>query len=375
MNRLVFALNDLGIRQVIVSENEIRQIGRTESGVAWKNRNKIVFGEDAEAMRAAAPREICDEFWQRLDTTAVETRNFHCNHAELAADQLQQLYTKDSNITDAICIIPVHYQETQRRILAAIANDIGLPLRYMIPFPLARLSSKLKCLPPTDGAPTEAELNLDNLKSSADMNKKGSSKPTEWAQIHVDLTRNGLSVSILTGDSAISIAESIYRRDTGFASFLRRWLNGMASEFVSVCRIDPFHSAASEQQLRNSIPTILDTLTNEPESKVTVTTGDNEHGRQIQVDLAMMTGWSIPLFSNILSEIRGLLQRHNSCSGIHLSSEASRLPGLQTLLERELELPIFASGKDDIYAGISSDWPPVSADDRCLFLPQRPIIE
>ena len=105
---------------------------------------------------------------------------------------------------------------------------------------------------------------------------------------------------------------------------------------------------------------------------ITVTTGDSRHGRQIEVDLAMMTGWSVSLFSNIITEIRGLLRHHDSCLGIRLGFEASRLPGLLTLLERELELPIFASAQDGIFAGISNDWPPVSSDDRCLFLPQRP---
>ena len=190
--------------------------------------------------------------------------------------------------------------------------------------------------------------------------------------IHVDFTLKNLTISRIAGQPTMSVVETSTRQDTGYTGFVRRWLKNITAEFVSVCRIDPLHSAESEQMIRSSIPSILTRLAADPEVSVPVTIGKAQSEIKIEVNTEMITGWSISLLSKIQKEVKSLVSNCKSCAGIHLGYEASCLPGLRTVLARELDLRVVCSAKNEIFSGIAGDWPPAASDDRCLFLPHRP---
>ena len=338
MNRYVIDINDMGIRQALVRDGDIQHLGEVSSGIAVKRGKKIVFGNEAESARAYAPRDLCDQFWERLDTGIVQFGNFQCNHAELAAKHLGEIYRKNLKALEVIGIIPAHYQETQRGILTAIAQNKSIPLRYIIQRPLAHCSSLLG-----------------------------------KAHIHIDLGLKFFTVSCLATKPAMSVVDSSISHDAGYAGFVRRWLNGIAAEFVSRCRIDPLHSAESEQRIRSCIPLMLDALAADHEGVFPLTVGPGTNEAKIEVNTALVTGWSISLLAKIQKEVKKMVGNCPSCAGIHLSFEASRLPGLQTLISKELDMPVVSSVENEIFKGVSEDWPPLASDDRCLYLPYRQI--
>ena len=336
MKRYIIDINSMGIRQAMVTDGGIQNIGEATCGIAVKRGDRIVFGNEAEPTRAHAPRDLCDHFWEHLDTAMIEFGHFQCNHAELAAKHLGEIYRKDLNTTEAIALIPAHYQEDQRGILTAIARDSGIPLRYIIQRPLAFSSSLLGKV-----------------------------------HIHVDLSLKRLNISCLTSKPAMSVVESSTHHDFGYNSFVRRWLNGIAAEFVSRCRIDPMHSAESEQQIRSHIPSLLSSLAADPDSSFSITAGIGTNDAEIKINTEIITGWSIALHAKILKEIKKIVRNHPSCEGIHLGFEASRLPGLQRMITNELGIRVISSVENEIFKGVSEDWPPIAADDRCLYLPYR----
>lgn len=336
MNRYLIDINGLGIRQAMVTEEGIQNFNELACAIAFKKGSKTIFGIEAEAARIHAPRDLCEQFWERLDTECIARGNFQSNHAELAALHLDEIYRKDLKAKEVVCIIPTHYQENQRRILTAIAQNNDIPLRYIIQRSLAHCSSLL-------------------------------GKP----HIQVDLGFKILTVSWLASQPAMSVVESSVSHDIGYENFLRRWLNGISAEFINQWRIDPLHSAESEQRIRTHIPSLLETLATDPLATFPVSAFTEKNEAKIQVTTEIITGWSISLLTKILNEVKKLIANSPSCAGVHLSFEAGRLPGLKALITNELDIPVVSTLENEIFKGVSGDWPPLASDDRCLYLPYR----
>ncbi len=335
MKRLIIDLDDLGIRQTLLSDGVACQLSSNEEGIAWQDAaGNLVFGDKASAARAHAPRDICDNYWDRLDTSTSTQGDFQRNLAELAAEHLQRVVGSNAEATEAIAIVPAHYGPDQRGILASIARDLQIPLRYIIPRPIACAESG-----------------------------------NEPAYLHVDISLHSLQISRVNRGPELTFAYLTAKRDLGYLNFLNHWLKGIASEFVDSCRIDPLHSADGELRIRGIISQVLRELGSNSLSAVPVAIDSTEQKHKIEITEALMTGWAISRLSAVAKEITSLTQ---GTGGVLLGHNIGRIPGLYDLLSRELDVAVSSTDEGQAIAGVAGDWPPPAADDRCLYLSQRP---
>ena len=151
--------------------------------------------------------------------------------------------------------------------------------------------------------------------------------------LHIDIHLHRIEVTYLRQDQHLTVAASVTGTDRGLIHLHRQWAEAIGQEFVGSTRFDPFHQAASEQELYDRLPGILYNLQHSPSIAFDMTGGSRTYGLTLTRDLIASRAASV--YAEIVQLIEGLQQEHGENGPavlLYLSHRIARLPGCKETL-------------------------------------------
>jgi len=159
-------------------------------------------------------------------------------------------------------------------------------------------------------------------------------------------------VSYLKQAEQITLADSVAGTEKGLIHLHKQWAETIGQEFVSSTRFDPFHQAASEQELYNRLPGILYNLQHSPSIAFDMTGGSRTYGITLTRDLIARKAASV--YTEIRRIIEGLRTQHQeneSSTVLLLTHRLARLPGCRQILAglKNTEIVLFDYDKPETF--------------------------
>jgi hypothetical protein len=297
-------INDLGIRALGSGDDLLKVDGDATAspGVAWLNGRELVTGVSAAEQAVLHPLHTCTQLWDRLDTAHVDPVAFSDNYAELVAEHLNRVWHYVRRDVDAVVMLtPPHYSDAQLGVLAAIAQDLQIPLRAFVPAPLT------------------AKLEADAA-----------------AFISVYLHRAVITL-VRVVDGLLEVGASRTCDSVGWQQLSKRWADAIAAESVRASRFDPLHSAASENAVHRQLRPLMQALVDNGRGTVKLE-GSSQPDLQVTVETA--ADWTNALAAALATDAADLLKRHPdfTVSTVVLDDPAHLIPGLARMLEKQLSV-------------------------------------
>ena len=271
-------------------------------GFALQEKGGLLVGKAAESKAHLFPRQIINHFWDHLNTDQLAQPGRHGpqSTAEVAYQHLDRIWHHIQKDNDEIIIaVPGFYSREQLGLILGIANELSIPVKGFVPLALAV----------APGAHPEKMI------------------------VHVDIHLHRVEVTYLKQDQQLSVAASVTGTDRGLIHLHRQWAEAIGQEFVSSTRFDPFHQAASEQELYDRLPGIIYNLQHSPSIAFDMTGGSRTYGLTLTRDLIASKAASV--YAEIVQLIEGLQQKHGENGPdvlLYLSHRIARLPGCQETL-------------------------------------------
>ncbi len=163
--------------------------------------------------------------------------------------------------------------------------------------------------------------------------------------LHLDLDLHRAILTVIApGPKRRSVSVS---SGVGLAALEDAWLRFIAGRFLKETRFDPFHSAASEQDLFDRLPSILSQLGRRNSTTVTLTADGKPftveiERAELETAVAGRTGELDELVTSASSEQPG---------GVLLSARAANVPGLADRMARVTGLEVGVLGLAAAAAG------------------------
>lgn len=320
--RLVIELADAGL----IALPEEGEIAAPSPGIAIVEGEKITVGRAAAAHARLAPRRLHSRFWQEISTEPLG-RPFgrRLRSADLAWTHLSELWRETGRgVSSVILALSGGRPEPQLGLILGVAGAAGLPVRGLVDSAVA--------------AAVGQEIDRPVL------------------HLDLDLHRAILTV-IQRGPKRREVYVS---NGVGLAALHDAWLRFIAGVFLKQTRFDPFHSAASEQDLFDRLPVVLSQLGRR--SSTTITLAADGKSFTVEIDRDQLES-AVTSRTGEIDELVSSASAHQP-SGVLLSARAASVPGLvdhlarATGLEvRELPLAAAADGAHRCFQHILSPGP------------------
>ena len=304
------------------------------------------MGKAAESKAHLFPRQIINHFWDHLNTDplAQAGRRGSLSTAEIAYQHLDRIWQHIQNNGDEIIIaVPGFYSRQQLGLILGITNELSIPVKGFVPLALA-------------AAP--------------------GSHPGKMI-LYLDIHLHRLEVTYLKQGRQLTVAASVTGTDKGLIHLYRQWAEAIGKEFVSGTRFDPFHQAASEQELYDRLPGILYNLQYSPSIAFDMRGGSRTYGITLTRDQIARKAASV--YTEIIKLIEGLKQQHGESDAaviLYLNHRLARLPGCKETLGElksaemfELEEGAGARGVVEIWHQLSDQ----SGNTEISYFTSRPL--
>ncbi len=230
MTNCVIEVNDIELRAAVDGE-----VVASSPGVACAINGQVEIGARALAQAQLHPRATENRFWRDLNTAPLHQFGKRVrHHADLAYLHLEHLRTLARGPSAAVFAVPGSLSHEQLSLLLGIAQACRLK-------PLALVDSAV--------AAGAAQLGAGR-----------------WA--HVDLQQHQ---AVITG---LEVGERVTRGTVevlpglGQHAIRQACVQVITAAFVTHCRFDPLHHAATEQLLHDHLPNWLDLLATSAEIRV-----------------------------------------------------------------------------------------------------------
>jgi hypothetical protein len=305
MPLIVLELNDTGILAaagdpagLICLDGQAQE----SPGFALPQKKELLVGRTAASKAHLFPRQILNRFWDQLTTEPLEqsARQAPQNNAEIAYRHLSAIWPQLQKFGNAIVILtPGFYERPQLGLILGIAQELGMPVKGFLPLALAAASRPV---------PQKMLLNLD---------------------IHL----HRLEVVYLEQGEQLTLRDTATTSEKGLLHLYREWVDAIAQEFVRTTRFDPFHQAASEQELYDRLPGMISYLQHNPTIVLEMTGGSAAYSITLERDLMVRRAEAV------YGEIIRLIDRMRSKRGgghpsavLQVSHRLARLPGCLEML-------------------------------------------
>jgi len=235
--RLALELADAGL----LALPEEGEASAPSPGLAVVDGETITVGRAAAARARLTPRRLHSRFWLDISTEALG-RPFgrHLRSADLAWTHLNELWREAGHgVTSVILALSGEHSEARLGLILGVARSAGLPVDGMVDAAVAASVGQ----------------NLD--------------RPV----LHVDLELHRTVLTLL--EPGPRRREVVISDRVGLARLHDAWLRLVAGLFLKTTRFDPFHSAASEQDLYDRLSPILHTLRRGPSTTVSLRAENN----------------------------------------------------------------------------------------------------
>jgi hypothetical protein len=302
MELLTLELNDAGIRAARATDDRLLPLeGEQDAspGYACVRAGSLLTGAAAARQACLQPMAVHNRFWDQLDTEPLDPKRPRLpNRAEVACVHLRQvLEALGGQSEDVVMAVPPFYSKQQLGLLVGIARELKLPLRALVASPAAI-------------DPGEA---------------------VSGTALVVDLALHRSTLSVVEVGPRVSLRQTQVNPGVGLHAFRRQWIKAIGGEFVRTTRFDPLHDAATEQELHDRLPELLDALSQDASMPLELHAGSLAH--RVTVTEALVA------------------------QAILLAHEAHRVPGLARLLRRQTTVPVHALEAGAAAMGLCRLWP------------------
>lgn len=283
MSVTIIELNDSGIR--VARDGEVLV---SSSGYAVIDGDNIVLGEDARKQARLHPRDVNNQFWNRLslDPLSHSSRRFR-HHADLAYAHLDSLYEQAGAPDQVIFAIPGSFSREQLSLLLGIAKSCPFSAVGLVDSAVVGMA---------DAVPPGTHLHID-------------------IQLHQTvITQIVVGSDVVRGD-----VETVSR--SGISVLLDDWADLVTDAFIRQARFDPLHQAAAEQLLYDRLVPVLE---HQPDNgKLTF----EIDGNRTEINITRLQERASSVYDRIVNRAQSMHSARPEAL-IYLSDRVAALPGL-----------------------------------------------
>ena len=293
---LAIELNDVGIIAV-----DGTTVLLESPGYALIGPQRVLVGRAAHQQARLHPRQIHHRFWVDLGTAQLPHPYPHVNsHADLACAHLAHVWDQlPQDAEGVVFAVPGSFSKEQLGLLLGIARELSIPVTGMVDAAMAAIPRPF---------PARKLLHLDVQLHRMTL--------THFEQGE-QLTRG--RVEILDQGGLVSLQDA--------------WVKVIADTFVRATRFDPFHLAATEQELYARLPGWLEALQQRPVTALEMQAGGKVYRISVTSEqLARATGIA---YDQVAARL-GAARRMSEGTALQVAHRLSNFPGL---LDRLRQLP------------------------------------
>jgi hypothetical protein len=305
MSIIGIELSDAGIMAADSTTEKLLQVdgqAYDSPGFALPEKSGLQVGQAAASKAHLFPRQIINHFWDHLNTDPLEQSGRHGpqSTAEIAYQHLDLIWQHiQKNGSEIIIAVPGFYGRQQLGLILGIANELSIPVKGFVPLALA-------------AAP--------------------GAHPGKMI-LHLDIHLHRLEVTYLKQGQQLTLEDSVTGLEKGLIYLHRQWAEAIGQEFVSSTRFDPFHQAASEQELYDRLPGIFYNLRHSPSIAFEMTGGSRTYG--ITLTRGLIARKAASVYTEIGQIVEGLRTQHGENEPavvLQLTHRLARLPGCKEIL-------------------------------------------
>ena len=307
MSLLALELSDAGI--FVAASDPVRLLpidgSDTESpGIALVEKKGLSIGKAAEKKAHLYPSMAIDRFWDQLNTEPLGLSNPYAqNHAELAYEHLARIWDSVKQYgSEMVIAVPGFLNRDQMGLILGMARELSIPVTGFV-------------VQGVVAAPNDLP---------------------EGLLLHLDMHLHRSEISYLERNDRITYKDSVSAEGSGIVRLFREWADTIAEEFVRKTRFDPLHEAASEQELYNRLPAVLEGLQRDPAADLEMKGGSKTFHVTLTQDLFVQKSASV--FQQIGKLVDHMVSRHGKADApviLQMTHRLTRLPGAKAMLNRD----------------------------------------
>jgi hypothetical protein len=294
MRRLAIEINDAGL--VIADENAVLC---SEPGYAVVERGQILTGREAFSLARLKPRSTSFRHWSDLSieagSAAVPGKHSTAGLAHAQLDRLWRAF--GAGVDQVVFVVPSTFSGGALSVLLGLAEECGMPAGAIVDVAVA-----------------------------------ASIRPWPERQlIYVDADLHGVFVTPLEQGEQVTALAAATLSSMGLAGLMDAFARRIAELFVLATRFDPFHDAATEQRLYDSLAAALASLDSKGRANITI--ADDGETFEIAVERSELLA-AVQGFYRAVRQLIAQSRRAQSGLVVQLSDRLAGLPGLEEELAR-----------------------------------------
>ena len=311
-------ISDLGITAAQVGSDGAELIpldsgdAELSSFAQLSGRGEVIFGQTAFRQFLTSEVPVDNQFWYRFAATeggasAKKGSKYQPPDSDLAQAHLTAVLGKclqgGTAFDDVALSVPGHFKASKLGALIQIARDAGFSVNHVLDGSLAGLLS-------------------------------ATSVPEGELLVVVDLHWNSADViRVKRSDTSVERLDVVSDRGLGLRLILDRLIDGVGKRFIDECRFDPAARPEYAQELYNQLMGYMRNGNTSP-CKLETTKGS------IAVDRAGLARMVENELNNLTSMVKRAVDgaKNGNKSAVFLSSRASLVPGLASLLVKKNSL-------------------------------------
>jgi hypothetical protein len=175
--------------------------------------------------------------------------------------------------------------------------------------------------------------------------------------LYLDIHLHRIEVIYLEQGERLSMRDFAITAEKGLLSLYQRLVDMMAQEFVRTTRFDPFHRAATEQELYDRLPGIFAHFQHNSAMIFEITSGSTPYS--ITLEREAITRSAEPVYSEVLRLVKRMQQKRGkgqTSLALQLSNRLARLPGCKEMLATLKEVQIIELKRGAAAKGVCRIW-------------------
>ena len=334
MSLIGLELNDSGILAAGGRPSKLLDLdgqAQESPGFALPQKKGLQVGKTAESKAHLFPRQILNHFWDQLNTEPLEQtgKHFPLNHAEIAFGHLSLIWQQIQSQGDEIVMaVPSFYDREQLGLILGISQELGIPVKGFVPLSLA--ASSHIC--------------------------------PEKMLLYLDIHLHRIEVIYLEQGEHLTLRDSATTAEKGLLHLHRKLVDMIAQEFVRTTRFDPFHQAASEQELYDRLPGILSHFQHNSSMVFEISGGSTSYSIVLERDSIIRNTESV--YSEMLRLIKRMQNKRGQGQtplALQLSHRLARLPGCKAMLATLKDAHIIELDRGAAARGVAQIWHQLAA--------------
>ncbi len=280
-------MNDSELRIARV-DGDVADIVAQSTGFAMIDDRAIRFGERAMQQFRLHPRQVNNQFWNRLNTDPLAVRGPDtANNADLVYRHVRRTGSRGgvrSRMTNSSSQRPAPRRTNSWDCCSASLAEAGITVTGLV----------------------------DNALAASILH------PSPKRVLHVDVFLHRVVVTEMTKTDGLARQRVEEIAELGFTNLLDAWVNVIADRFVRDARFDPLSIATTDQQLYNQLLHWLRDPARPREFGIDVDLRGSLRRAELNDEA---------LIDKVTPRYR-MLDRHSDGATVFLSHRAARLPGL-----------------------------------------------